>query len=588
MWTLEDNVDMHGDALNRKISRLTRPKAYWEMLEATRGWKRLAPALIAVLYFIVYGRYGFSDTDDGFMTGFAWRVFSGATIYKNFIYVRTPLTPLIHAAIMHLVPLDYYIITERALFYIIMLSCSYLATVVLRKVFHEDDSLREHGWVYTSAFFVFSVHNFPPCAWYTIDGIFFSVVGTYFLFVKRRASWAASIIAATLLIASALTKQSFYLMPLIGFAYLCVVRRKLRDLSAYLATCAVLLFVFVLELKHLGILTDFLNQTRNLTHIKDAIHAGIIVYASEGARYLGYCLIVIVCMRLVVPMLPTRLRFLSVLKNRLIVFLGIFFVLDMLYAARNIFHSEVAWIPQMGIGYSQAMFLIAAYFTIKEMRQNIYRGASFFVLMMIAWSASISWGYQTPLLFSAPLVFGGVRMARRFGDLNVPSSKVASLVLSFGIVVFAVCNLFPYRDLDGRLHDHRDLGKLTPRLSGIIGGDKDCAKLTEFLNLQRKYGDRFITLSSFTTSHFITGTINPAPADWLHNSEVASKSDEIFSRLNSEDLYAIVDIQKRKEDEAEDQLQTSDFSPMVEKNWRLLEVDKWYKVYATSKYIESH
>jgi len=69
---------------------------------------------------------------------------------------------------------------------------------------------------------------------------------------------------------------------------------------------------------------------------------------------------------------------------------------------------------------------------------------------------------------------------------------------------------------------------------------------------------------------------------------VASKSDEIFSQLNSDDLYAIVDIQKRKEDAVEDQLQTSDFSPMVEKNWRLLEVDKWYKVYATSKYIESH
>jgi hypothetical protein len=588
MWILEDNVNMHGDARDRKIPQLTRPKACWEMLGATRSWEKLIPALIAVLYFIMYGRYGFSDTDDGFMTGFAWRVFKGETIYKDFIYVRTPLTPLIHAAVMHLVPLNYYIITERALFYIIILSYSYLATVVLRKIFYDDDSLRKHGWVYTSAFFVFSVHNFPPFAWYTIDGVFFSAAGAYFLFVKRKASWATSIIAAALLIASALTKQSFYLMPLIGCVYLCIVRRKLRDVGAYLATCAAMLLVFVLELKHLDILTNFLNQTRNLTHIKDAIHAGVIDYVSEGARYLGYCLIVIVCMRLVVPMLPARLSFVSVLKKRLIVFLGIVFVLNMLYAARNIFHSEVAWIPQMGIGYSQAMFLIAAYFTIEEMKQNIYRGASFFVLMMIAWSASISWGYPSPLLFSAPLVFGGVRMAHRYGDLNVPSSKVASLVLSFGIVVFTVCNLFPYRDLDGRLHDHRDLGKLTPRLSGIIGGDKDCAKLTEFLKLQRKYGDRFITLSSFTTSHFITGTINPAPADWLHNSEVASKSDEIFSQLNSDDLYAIVDIQKRKEDAVEDQLQTSDFSPMVEKNWRLLEVDKWYKVYATSKYIESH
>lgn len=587
-WTLEANVDMREDARKLTITRLTRSKAYWEMLGATRSWKELIPTLLAVLYFIVYGRYGFSDTDDGFMTGIAWRVSKGETIYKDFIHVRTPLSPSIHAAVMHLVPINYYIITERALFYIIILSYSYLATVVLRKVFQSDNSLLEHGWIYTSAFFVFSVHNFPPLAWYTIDGVFFSVVGTYFLFVIRKISWATSIIAATLLIASALTKQSFYLMPLVGCAYLCVVRRKMRDVGAYMATCAVLLFVFVLELKHIGILTSFLNQTRDQTHIKDAIHSSVIVYTSEGGKYLGYCLLFWFCARVVVPMLPARLRFMSVLEKRLIVFLGIFFSLNMLYVARNVFHSEVAWVPQMDIGYSQAMFLIAAYFTVEEIRQNLYRGASFFVLMMIAWSASISWGYQTPLLFSAPLVFGVVRMARRYGDLNVPSSKVALLVLSFGIVVFAACNLYPYRDLDGRLHDHRDLGKLTPRLSGIIAGDKSCAKLTEFLNLQRKYGDRFITLPSFTTSHFITGTINPAPADWLLNADVASKSNEIFSHLNSDDLYAIVDIQERKENAAEDQLRTSDFSTMVEKNWRLLEVDKWYKVYATSKYIDSH
>jgi hypothetical protein len=377
-------------------------------------------------------------------------------------------------------------------------------------------------------------------------------------------------------------------MPLIGCAYLCAVRRKLKDVGLYLATCIALVFVFVLTLKHLGILIEFLYQTH--AHVKDAISAGLITYIRDGGGYLGYCLVFVVCARVVAPLLPDRLRFLSLMEKRLIVFLSLCFLQNMFYAARSIFilHSENAWIPQMNVGYSQAMFLIAAYYAIEELRENLYRGASFLVLLMIAWSASISWGYQTPLLFSAPLVFGGIKMARRFGGLNLPSSKIASFALSFGIVTFAVCNLFPYRDLDGRLHDHRDLGKLTPRLSGIIAGDRGYAKLSEFLNLQRKYGDHFVTLSAFTTSHFITDTINPAPADWLHNSEMASKADEIFSQLNSDDLYAIVDIQGRKEDAALDRLQTSDLSPMVENNWRLLEVGEWYKVYATSRFVESH
>jgi len=405
--------------------------------------------------------------------------------------------------------------------------------------------------------------------------------------MKRKAGWASAAAAAALLVASALTKQSFYLMPLVGFAYLCIVRRKMRDLSAYLITGTGLVLAFVLTLKHLGILAEFLYQTHVATHVTDALYAGVNVYYSKGAKYLGYCLIGIVCARVVVPMLPNRLSILSIVKEPLIVFLGIFFVQNLLSVVWNT-DSGVGWIPQMDLGYSQAMFLVAAYFTIDEMRRDFYRGASFFVLMMIAWSSSISWGYRTPLLFSAPLVFGIGRTARRFGDLNQPG-KLASIVLSFGIVTFAFCNLFPYRDLDGRLRDYRDLGKLTPRLSGIIAGDNTCAKLTEFLELQRKYGDHFITLSSFTTSHFITGTINPAPADWLHNSEVAARTGEIFSQLNSGDLYALVDIQKSKEDAAEDDpRQASDLLPMVENSWRLLEVGKWYRVYAASNFSGPH
>ena len=579
---------MHGDAEDREISQLTRFKTYWETLATRSGWKRIAPILIAVLYFVVYGRYGFSDTDDGFVTGFAWRIFNGATVYRDFIYVRTPLTPLIHAFVMKVLPLNDYIISERALFYITVLVYSYLATAALQGIFQDDDSLRKDGWIYTSAFFVFSIHNFPPCAWYTVDGVFFSVAGAYFL-MRRKASLPSAAAAGALLVASALTKQSFYLMPLIGLAYLCIVRRRMRDLVAYLTTCSALVLVFALTLKHLGVLAEFLYQTHVETHVKDAIYAGVNVYLSKGAKYLGYCLIVIVCARLVVPMLPDRLRFLSVLKQPAAVFLGIFFAENMLFVASNIYYSNVAWIPQMELGYAQALFWVAAYFAISEMREDRDRGVSFFVLLMVAWSASISWGYRTPLLFSAPLVFGGVRVAWRLGDWNISSRKVASLVLVGGIVTFGICNLFPYRDLDGRLRDQRDLGDLTPRLSGIIAGDKTFAKLTEFLNLQRKYGDRFITLSAFTTSHFITGTINPAPADWLHNTEVAAKTGEIFSRLNSDDLYALVDIQERREDATEeDPRQASDLSPMVENSWRLLEVGKWYKVYATSRFIEAH
>jgi hypothetical protein len=107
----------------------------------------LVPFLIAVYYFLLFGRYGFSDTDEGFITGFAWRIVGGERIYRDFIYIRPPLTPLLHAGLMRLVPVDYYVLSERVLFYVLVLFYSYLGMSALRRIFPDDAGLREQGWL---------------------------------------------------------------------------------------------------------------------------------------------------------------------------------------------------------------------------------------------------------------------------------------------------------------------------------------------------------------------------------------------------------------------------------------------------------
>lgn len=560
------------------------------MLATFKRYKCLVPALIAALYFIVFGRYGFSDTDDGWMTSFAWRLFNGQAIYKDFIYIRPPVTPLIRAAVMNLVPINhYYLISDRALSCVLILSYSYIATTALRRIFPDDDSLREHGWIYTSCFFVFSLHNFSPAfAWYTIDGVFFSVAGAHFLLRGQKNSWISAVAAACLLIAAALTKQSFYPMALIGGAYLCFVRRKVTDIVAYFATCCALLVILAFTFKHYGILSGFIQQTTGSTHISDAIQAGGIYYLEFGLPYFCCCLVVALFAQGIIRLLPRALRH-ATRVDPLIVFLAVFFVLDTVFIIWNLAHSRIVFINQEVMGYSQAMFFVAAIFTALVARRNIDQGASFFVLLMISWCASISWGYWTPIWFAAPLIYGLIQGASLLKATAMPPGKAALLTLCFGLATFAICDLCPYRDLDGRLHDNRDLGNLAPRLSGIIAGDKERSKLAEFLKIQRQFGDRFITLSAFATSHFITGTSNPAPIDWSANSEMDSKAGEIFSRLSADDLYAVVDIRQRKKDEAfGDSRWHSDLLTMVENHWALVAVGTWYKVYATAQFMKTH
>lgn len=53
--------------------------------------------LLPLIYFLLFGFDGFADTDQGFVPGLAWRVKLGQWPYRDFVYVRPPLTPVLHA-----------------------------------------------------------------------------------------------------------------------------------------------------------------------------------------------------------------------------------------------------------------------------------------------------------------------------------------------------------------------------------------------------------------------------------------------------------------------------------------------------------
>jgi hypothetical protein len=305
--------------------------------------------------------------------------------------------------------------------------------------------------------------------------VFLSVVGVWFLF-RDRVGWAEAAVAGLLLIAAALTKQSFYVMPLAGGLWLCWTRRRLRDIAAYGITCGALLLAFVIALRHFGVWDAFIVQTTGSTRIQDAVNAGIRVYFVLGGLYLGCCLV-----GLVVVLLAERLRVKFVPGKLLTVFLSVFVLLNLIFLFRNIAYGDTEFIKESILGYSQAMFLLALLFAVGELRKDRTRGSSFVVLLVIAWCASLSWGYATPLFFSAPLIYGVVRLSRRIGDVLLSDSGLVAVMLCVGIVIFSLADLYPYRDLDGRLHDHRDLGDLVPRLEGIVGGDRDWSRLAEFV-----------------------------------------------------------------------------------------------------------
>ena len=68
-----------------------------------QGYKWLFLAL-PVLYFILFGRHGLDETDQGFITGLSHRILLGEVPYIDFLYVRPPGSPLLHTLELWVLP----------------------------------------------------------------------------------------------------------------------------------------------------------------------------------------------------------------------------------------------------------------------------------------------------------------------------------------------------------------------------------------------------------------------------------------------------------------------------------------------------
>ncbi|MFC1734040.1 hypothetical protein ACFL6I_27365, partial [candidate division KSB1 bacterium] len=175
--------------------------------------------LYIVLYFLIYGRFGWNDTDEGFILASSWRIFKGQIPYRDFILIYPPLSYLVHSVTFFIIPDNYQIIFERLLCYIFFAFSSYYAAATIEHIF-KLSKLGLDKFLLATIGFVLSVNNFPPMPWYTVDGVFFGSIGIFL--IVRYGSTFSNVIGMLFLFLSALCKQPFYLMPIAGILYIII------------------------------------------------------------------------------------------------------------------------------------------------------------------------------------------------------------------------------------------------------------------------------------------------------------------------------------------------------------------------------
>lgn len=258
-------IEIRRDYTRRMIlSSTTRASARSSAATLLYGLLLLA---LGIIYRFTFIHDGFNATDEGYFQSLAGRIVAGDIPYRDFYWLRTPLTIYKEALFLLIFGHDYTLSCSRIIFTVEVSLCSVLAYVIIRR-FTDPRS----AFIFALPTIFFSVLLFY-FSWYTYDGMFFLLLSVALLAYgeERRSLSSLAGVCACL---AFLAKQNFLAFAAIvalggiggrflarpGAATHPVQPRMFRDWPAFLLGFSVTLAAPLLYFASQGALSAFLRQ----------------------------------------------------------------------------------------------------------------------------------------------------------------------------------------------------------------------------------------------------------------------------------------------------------------------------------------
>lgn len=469
-----------------------------------RHWQLVFFVLLAG-YCLYYAPYGINETDGGFLTGLAWQVLSGKTLYQDIVYVRPPVPVWLRALELHLLPEAWAILGERWIFYGKLALYSWLGAAVLTS--------GANRWILAAFGLVVSAHCYPPMAWHTVDGILLAVLSAWLLL---KDSPVAIFTSGLILVGSLLCKQSFYpLLPV--FLFFAALRPVKPVFTAALFLSGFLLAagIFTYYLWNQGTLASFLEMTAGAASGNQALEHGLLDFFR-------------ITPELAIPGLGLLLpAFYGHFKKRnpdiSLYCWGLWLL------ALPVSYAAITWWRQdhtVPFAQSRAMFALAVFILVflpggaKErslfswLAGILRQQRAAWLLLAVSWSAAVSWGYNLPILFATPWIWAAMLCSHQFykaSAIQFPKQILTGVYLLLLVLAFRVGYSFIYRD--GQRSDmDQDLGRIFPSLRGVFSDNETAERYMELQILAERYSN-FAVLPAFPQANFLSQTYPPLPLD---------------------------------------------------------------------------
>jgi hypothetical protein len=525
--------------------------------------------LLPLLYFQLYGPYGFADTDQGFVTALAYRVHSGEMPYRDFVYVRPPLTPVLHSLELYL-PATWQVPAGRMVYYLMLWGSVLFGLSALGRQI-DFEQLRIPKWWLGCLAFLFAAHNFPAMPWHTVDGVFLGAMGIWG--VTHRKGWV-NVLGLLALAVGALAKQPFAAAFFWGLLVVFVLHGKRKGAAVNGIALGLLAMVGLVGWLALpsGFWDGMATQVFGAGTLQDLIFSGLKVYLTPA----------------VIWVLPVAGVYLwnarrngdaaNVKRVLGILLLAGLALIPLAHAGLAFWKGEF---QPPRLGYFHALLLGGLLLTPSlkpEKAEGKDAGMVMLMMGVLAWASGISWGMPVPGSFALPGVFGLIYFVTVLLDFE-PPYWMRSAVLGLVMVGFGLLHGWPYRD-GPRSELAPGAGVVFNRLENIRTGTESLNRLAEFYFLYSQYHDPYVVLPAMPAAHYLTQTKPPIGVDWAHDGEIgAANIPRLTADLDASKAVVFVELTRMREASLTDVHYRSELLAHVLKTWRLVETRDYFGVY---------
>jgi hypothetical protein len=487
--------------------------------------------VVPTLAHLLFSWRGFAPVDDGFTLAYSRRILEGQVPHRDFIIIRPFISPLLHTPFV-LFGGEYTYWVSRFFVWFQFACISWAWVCIVDRAFGNPFDNATKLFV-ALASFAASVHYFVLTAWHTVDGLFLVSIGLWVLLTQQHKR---ARIFGYLLIASAyLCKQSFLFIAPLAVLLLGDWREKKYWLTITLPAagyCAYLLAT--------GSLSEAVLQMASQTGF---VSTGVLSYLNYGTLLgvlAGYCSTFLLSASSV-PMLRTE-RVPRYVGAALLTAMPAFFIAVGLYRGS---------LGKISFGIFGMVVGAVLYLVSTGTARDGDKAPVAFIALLLAWSASLSVGYNFPALLLGPLftILAAFVYSTR-GSLD-PRFLRATLVVAGVAILLGFGVARPYY-----IYREQPSSELTRSLDGVLPGGRLIYTNPNTYDFLVDLNDATDEVSSGDRTYAIVPDVpgywvqsrqtNPLPVDWPQPVELGNQHlvDRVTRDLEAERGEVVIIVQK--------------------------------------------